>query len=90
MFVPSLLVAPSQAQDQISMKPSVARRLNDRIRTLEAELGTLRDASRVTELEKKVQVRVCGCISCMGNTGLPASLVVTLEKQVRVPAPTIA
>eukprot|EP00798_Chlamydomonas_sp_ICE-L_P021522 gene21522-28509_t len=44
-----------EVQEQNSMKPSVARRLNDRIRELEAETTMLRGSSRVTELEKKVQ-----------------------------------
>lgn len=39
------------------MKPSVARKLNEKIRGLEAELEELRSNKKVKELEKKVQVR---------------------------------
>jgi hypothetical protein len=39
------------------MKPSVARKLNEKIRALEAELEELRSNKKVKELEKKVQVR---------------------------------
>lgn len=45
-----------QAQEQLTMKPSVAKKLNERIRHLEAEIDVLRCESKVTELEKKVQV----------------------------------
>lgn len=39
------------------MKPSVARKLNEKIRALEAEVEQLRSNKKVKELEKKVQVR---------------------------------
>jgi hypothetical protein len=39
------------------MKPSVARKLNEKIRALESELEELRSNKRVKELERKVQVR---------------------------------
>lgn len=39
------------------MKPSVARKLNERIRQLEEELERLRSDKKVSELEKKVTVR---------------------------------
>lgn len=42
------------------MKPSVARKLNEKIRGLEAELEELRSNKKVKELEKKVQVRQQG------------------------------
>lgn len=43
------------------MKPSVARKLNEKIRALEAELEELRSNKRVKELERKVQVGfTCG------------------------------
>lgn len=45
-----------QARDEASMKPSVARKLNEKIRGLEAELEELRSNKKVKELEKKVQV----------------------------------
>lgn len=38
------------------MRPSVARKLNEKIRGLEAELEQLRTNKKVKELEKKVQV----------------------------------
>ena len=38
------------------MKPSVARKLNEKIRALESELEQLRSNKKVKELEKKVQV----------------------------------
>lgn len=38
------------------MKPSVARKLNEKIRALEAELDTLRTNKKVIDLEKKVKV----------------------------------
>jgi hypothetical protein len=38
------------------MKPSVARKLNEKIRALEAELDQLRSNKKVKELEKKVTV----------------------------------
>ncbi len=38
------------------MKPSVAKKLAERIKALEAELASLRDNSKVMELEKKVLV----------------------------------
>lgn len=38
------------------MKPSVARKLNEKIRGLESELEELRSNKKVKELEKKVQV----------------------------------
>lgn len=47
----------TQARDEASMKPSVARKLNEKIRGLEAELEELRSNKKVKELEKKVQVR---------------------------------
>lgn len=39
------------------MKPSVARKLNERIRSLETEVEQLRSNRKVQEMEKKVQVR---------------------------------
>jgi len=48
---------PSKARDEASMKPSVARKLNEKIRGLETELEQLRSNKKVKELEKKVQVR---------------------------------
>jgi hypothetical protein len=42
------------------MKPSVARKLNEKIRALESELEELRSNKRVKELERKVQVRQSG------------------------------
>jgi hypothetical protein len=48
----------TQARDEASMKPSVARKLNEKIRALEAELEELRSNKKVKELEKKVQVRL--------------------------------
>ena len=38
------------------MKPSVARKLNERIRALEAELEELRSNRKVQELERKLHV----------------------------------
>lgn len=52
-----LSLLPSQARDEASMKPSVARKLNEKIRGLETELEQLRSNKKVKELEKKVQVR---------------------------------
>lgn len=47
-----------QARDEAQgMKPSVARKLNEKIRALEAELETLRTNKKVSDLEKKVKVR---------------------------------
>lgn len=47
-----------QARDEAQgMKPSVARKLNEKIRALEAELDTLRTNKKVSDLEKKVKVR---------------------------------
>lgn len=46
-------------RDELNMKPSVAKKLNEKIRTLEAEVDELRGMHKVRELEKKVQVR-CG------------------------------
>ncbi|KAF5836285.1 hypothetical protein DUNSADRAFT_6162 [Dunaliella salina] len=42
------------AQEQLTMKPSVAKKLNDRIRALETELSITRKRSTIAELEKKV------------------------------------
>eukprot|EP00878_Enallax_costatus_P033253 GHUV01036659.1.p1 GENE.GHUV01036659.1~~GHUV01036659.1.p1 ORF type:complete len:418 (+),score=202.88 GHUV01036659.1:253-1506(+) len=47
-----LEMARDEAQ---GMKPSVARKLNEKIRALEAELETLRTNKKVSELEKKVK-----------------------------------
>ncbi|KAF6255821.1 hypothetical protein COO60DRAFT_1627408 [Scenedesmus sp. NREL 46B-D3] len=44
-----------QARDEASMRPSVARKLNERIRALEGELELLRTNKKVKDLEKKVQ-----------------------------------
>eukprot|EP00967_Tisochrysis_lutea_P058176 scaffold73920_cov15-Tisochrysis_lutea.AAC.1 len=38
------------------MKPSVAKKLNDRIKALETELSITRKRSNIAELEKKVAV----------------------------------
>lgn len=46
----------AQAREEALMKPSVARKLNERIRSLEGELELLRSNKKVSELEKKVQV----------------------------------
>eukprot|EP00775_Hariotina_reticulata_P002473 gene2473-2776_t len=43
-----------QAHEEARMKPSVARKLNEKIRGLEAELEQLRTNKKVKELEKKV------------------------------------
>jgi len=45
-----------QAHEEARMKPSVARKLNEKIRDLEAELEQLRTNKKVKELEKKVHV----------------------------------
>jgi hypothetical protein len=50
-------VKPPQARDEASMRPSVARKLNEKIRGLEGELEQLRTNKKVKDLEKKVQVR---------------------------------
>ncbi len=47
-----------QLQEQLTLKPSVAKKLNERIRSLEIELEITRNESRVDELERKVAVRV--------------------------------
>ncbi|KAL6764159.1 hypothetical protein V8C86DRAFT_1677915 [Haematococcus lacustris] len=44
-----------QLQEQLSLKPSVAKKLAEKIKALEAELATTRAASRVIDLERKVQ-----------------------------------
>jgi hypothetical protein len=43
------------------MRPSVARKLNEKIRALEGELELLRTNKKVKDLEKKVQVRTRTC-----------------------------
>lgn len=43
------------AQEQLTLKPSVAKKLNEKIRALEAELQETRQVSKVADLEKKVQ-----------------------------------
>jgi len=48
----------SQAQEQLTLKPSVAKKLNERINALEAELAITRKQSNIAELEKKVAVSV--------------------------------
>lgn len=55
--------SPNQAREEMSMKPSVARKLNEKIRQLEAELEELRTARKVKELERKVQV----CVRAWGG-----------------------
>jgi ABC-type cobalamin/Fe3+-siderophores transport system ATPase subunit len=61
------------------MKPSVAKKLNERIRALESELSITRNRSNIAELEKKVTVSVvlhdcvCACMcareSCVCKRG---------------------
>jgi hypothetical protein len=46
-----------QARDEASLRPSLARKLNEKIRALEGELELLRTNKKVKDLEKKVQVR---------------------------------
>lgn len=47
-----------QLQEQLTLKPSLAKKLNERIRSLEIELEITRNESRVDELERKVAVRL--------------------------------
>jgi hypothetical protein len=53
------------------MKPSVARKLNEKIRALESELEELRSNKKVKELEKKVQVRGTRVFGEAGSAGEP-------------------
>lgn len=48
------LAAAPQALDN---RPSLIKKLNEKMTGLEAELALLRDQTRVNELERKVQVR---------------------------------
>lgn len=48
--------ASLQLQEQLTLKPSLAKKLNEKIRLLEGEVEELRATSRVTELERKVAV----------------------------------
>lgn len=60
-----------QARDEAQgMKPSVARKLNEKIRALEAELETLRTNKKVSELERKVKVLIsCFCSQLIVGQG---------------------
>ena len=48
--------APTQANDLLSLKPTLAKKLNDKIKSLQAEIEVLRSDTKVNELERKVQV----------------------------------
>jgi hypothetical protein len=50
------IVDTHSTQAQESYKPSVAKRLNEKITKLEREIAELRNRNKVNELEKKVQV----------------------------------
>ncbi|MEW5316426.1 MAG: hypothetical protein WDW38_007801 [Sanguina aurantia] len=43
-----------QVQDQLTLKPSVAKKLNSKITGLEAELAVLRGSKKVDSMEKKI------------------------------------
>jgi hypothetical protein len=58
-----------QARDEASMRPSVARKLNEKIRALEGELELLRTNKKVKDLEKKVQVRLAFSSSSSSGGG---------------------
>ena len=45
-----------QANDLLSLKPTLAKKLNDKIKSLQAEIEVLRSDTKVNELERKVQV----------------------------------
>lgn len=47
-----------QMRDEMHLKPSVAKKLNEKIRSLESEVEELRTLNKVQELEKKVQVKL--------------------------------
>ncbi|MEW5306505.1 MAG: hypothetical protein WDW36_008964 [Sanguina aurantia] len=44
----------SRVQDQLTLKPSVAKKLNSKITGLEAELAVLRGSKKVDSMEKKI------------------------------------
>jgi hypothetical protein len=46
-----------QANELLSIKPTMAKKLSDRIKTLEEQLTELRSDKKVGELEGKLQVR---------------------------------
>eukprot|EP00955_Chlamydomonas_euryale_P039466 351398-Chlamydomonas_euryale.AAC.3 len=46
-----------QANELLSLKPTLAKKLNDRIKSLQAEIEVLRSDTKVNELERKVAVR---------------------------------
>ncbi|GAX82274.1 hypothetical protein CEUSTIGMA_g9703.t1 [Chlamydomonas eustigma] len=44
-----------EANDLLSLKPTLAKKLNDKIKSLQAEIEVLRSDTKVNELERKVQ-----------------------------------
>lgn len=46
-----------QANNLLSLKPTLAKKLNDKIKTLQAEIEVLRSDTKVNELERKIHVR---------------------------------
>ena len=45
-----------QANDLLSLKPTLAKKLSDKIKSLQAEIEVLRSDTKVNELERKIQV----------------------------------
>ena len=53
----------TQANELLSLKPTLAKKLNDKIKSLQAEIEVLRSDTKVNELERKIQVLLCRRIS---------------------------
>lgn len=56
MFCPALPPF-MQANELLSLKPTLAKKLSDKIKSLQTEIEVLRSDTKVNALERKVQVR---------------------------------
>jgi hypothetical protein len=68
------------------MRPSVARKLNEKIRGLEGELEQLRTNKKVKDLEKKVQVSAAVAVCTPHLTWQLLCAVVASSRQRRLDA----
>jgi hypothetical protein len=60
---------PAQARADGLLRPSVTRKLNERIRVLEGEIDAMRTGSKVGQLERKIMVRTGGSAVKAGGGG---------------------
>ena len=70
----SLTCCNLQANELLSLKPTLAKKLNDKIKSLQAEIEVLRSDTKVNELERKVQVGVWGGLEDRSTAGIAGTI----------------